>query len=86
MRKLGERGVCQLLVEGGGNLNYSLLEAGLVDKLMLFIAPLIVGGRESPTSFEGSGVAGLDQAWRLEDLEIKQYDGDLLLIGYPAAP
>lgn len=85
MRKLGERGVCQLLVEGGGNLNYGLLEAGLVDKLMLFIAPLIIGGRESPTSFDGRGVAGLDEAWRLQDLEIKQYNGDLLLIGYPAA-
>ncbi len=81
--KLGERGICQLLVEGGGTLNYSLLEAGLVDKLMLFIAPLIVGGRESPTSFGGSGVAALEQAWHLEDLEIKQYDGDLLMIGYP---
>lgn len=86
LHKLGERGICQLLVEGGGNLNYSLLELGLVDKLMLFIAPLIVGGRESPTSFEGGGVAELDRAWRLEDLEIKQYDGDLLMIGYPAAP
>ena len=86
MRKLGERGVCQLMVEGGGNLNYSLLEAGLVDKLMLFMAPLIIGGRESPTSFEGAGVARLEEAWRLKDMEIKQYDGDLLLIGYPLAP
>ncbi len=85
LQKLGERGICQLLVEGGGNLNYSLLELGLVDKLMLFIAPLIVGGRESPTSFEGGGVAEIDQAWRLEELEIKQYDGDLLMIGYPVA-
>lgn len=83
MVKLGERGICQLLVEGGGTLNYALLEAGLVDKLMLFIAPLIVGGRESPTSFGGSGVEGLEQAWHLEDLEIKRYDGDLLVIGYP---
>jgi len=83
MAELGERGVCQLLVEGGGTLNYSLLEAGLLDKLMLFIAPLIVGGRESPTSFEGGGVARLDEAWRLDNLEIKQYDGDLLIIGYP---
>ena len=83
MVKLGERGVCQLLVEGGGTLNYSLLQAGLIDKVMLFIAPLIVGGRESPTAFDGSGVAGLDEAWHLEDLEIKRYDGDLLLIGYP---
>jgi len=86
LRKLGEREVCQLLVEGGGSLNYSLLEAGLVDKLMLFIAPLIVGGRESPTSFDGAGVARLEEAWRLRDVEIKQYDGDLLLIGYPVRP
>ena len=81
--KLGERGVCQLLVEGGGTLNYSLLQAGLIDKVMLFIAPLIVGGRESPTSFGGPGVAELEQGWRLEGLEIKRYDGDLLMIGYP---
>ncbi|HOJ84642.1 MAG TPA: dihydrofolate reductase family protein, partial [Bacillota bacterium] len=58
----------------------------LVDKLMLFMAPLIIGGRESPTSFEGAGVARLEEAWRLKDMEIKQYDGDLLLIGYPLAP
>ncbi len=83
IEELGRRGICQLLVEGGGTLNFSLLEAGLIDKVMLFIAPLIVGGRESPTSFGGEGVATLDQGWRLEDLEIKQYDGDLLLIGYP---
>lgn len=86
MGELGKRGVCQLLVEGGGTLNYSLLQAGLIDKVMLFIAPLIVGGRDSPTSFGGSGVAGLEQAWRLEDLEIKRYDGDLLMIGYPRRP
>jgi len=86
MGELGKRGVCQLLVEGGGTLNYSLLQAGLIDKVMLFIAPLIVGGRDSPTSFDGSGVAGLEQAWRLEDLEIKRYDGDLLMIGYPRRP
>ena len=68
------------------SLNCSLLQAGLIDKVMLFIAPLIVGGRDSPTSFGGSGVAGLEQAWRLEDLEIKRYDGDLLMIGYPRRP
>lgn len=83
MVKLGERGVCQLLVEGGGTLNYSFLQAELIDKVMLFIAPLIVGGGESPTAFDGSGVAELDEAWRLEEMEIKRYDGDLLIIGYP---
>ncbi|HOL18502.1 MAG TPA: dihydrofolate reductase family protein, partial [Bacillota bacterium] len=83
MRQLGERKVTSLLVEGGGTLNYSLLEAGLVDKLYLFIAPLIIGGKNSPTPFAGEGAASLNNAWRLERVEIKQFDQDLLVIGYP---
>ncbi|NLY39952.1 MAG: bifunctional diaminohydroxyphosphoribosylaminopyrimidine deaminase/5-amino-6-(5-phosphoribosylamino)uracil reductase RibD [Firmicutes bacterium] len=83
MRTLGEMEIASLLVEGGGTLNYSLLQAGLVDKLYLFIAPLIFGGRNSPTAFGGEGVAAVEQAWQVHDLELKQFDGDLLLIGYP---
>jgi diaminohydroxyphosphoribosylaminopyrimidine deaminase/5-amino-6-(5-phosphoribosylamino)uracil reductase len=83
IRKLGEMEITALLVEGGGTLNYSLLQAGLVDKLYLFIAPLIFGGRNSPTAFGGEGVAAVEQAWRVRELELKQFDGDLLMIGYP---
>ncbi|MDW7738742.1 MAG: bifunctional diaminohydroxyphosphoribosylaminopyrimidine deaminase/5-amino-6-(5-phosphoribosylamino)uracil reductase RibD [Bacillota bacterium] len=83
MKKLAERELSAVLVEGGGTLNYSLLEQSLIDKLFIFIAPLIIGGRESPTAFSGVGVEKLASAWSVEDVELKQFDKDLLLIGYP---
>lgn len=83
LRALGRREKTQILVEGGGTINYSLLEQGLVDKLFLFIAPLLCGGRSAPTPFGGEGVASLEQAWEVREIELKQYDRDYLLIGYP---
>lgn len=83
MQELGKREMSQVLVEGGGTLNFSLLEQGLVDKLFIFLAPIICGGKEAPTAFSGEGVSRLEQAWRVERLEMKQFDDDLLLIGYP---
>ncbi|MEW5785009.1 MAG: bifunctional diaminohydroxyphosphoribosylaminopyrimidine deaminase/5-amino-6-(5-phosphoribosylamino)uracil reductase RibD [Bacillota bacterium] len=85
LRKLGEMEITAVLAEGGGTLNYSLLQAGLVDKLFIFIAPLIFGGRQSPTAFGGEGIVSVDRAWPVEHLEMKQFDQDLLLIGYPGA-
>ncbi len=83
MKKLAEREYTTVLVEGGGTLNYSLLDQGLIDKLFVFIAPLVIGGRESPTAFAGSGIESLSKAWVVEKIETKQFDQDLLLIGYP---
>jgi 2,5-diamino-6-(ribosylamino)-4(3H)-pyrimidinone 5'-phosphate reductase len=48
-------GVDRLLVEGGGELIYSLFEAGLVDELSVFVGSLVVGGREAPTLADGAG-------------------------------
>ncbi len=83
MKELAARELSAVLVEGGGTLNYSLLDQNLIDKLFIFIAPLIIGGRESPTAFSGSGVSDLGKAWSVDRLEMKQFDKDLLLIGYP---
>jgi diaminohydroxyphosphoribosylaminopyrimidine deaminase / 5-amino-6-(5-phosphoribosylamino)uracil reductase len=83
MRELASRSLAAVLVEGGGTLNFSLLEQSLIDKLFIFIAPLIIGGRESPTAFSGSGISVLGKAWSVEEIEMKQFDRDLLLIGYP---
>jgi len=83
MYKLGEKEIASALVEGGGTLNYSLLEAGVVDKLFIFIAPLIFGGCQSPTSFDGEGAESIAKSWQVERLEVKQFDRDLLLVGYP---
>lgn len=83
MKNLAGRELVNILVEGGGTLNYSLLEASLVDKLYIFIAPLLIGGRASPTPFAGAGIKSLEQAWPVRDIELKQFDRDLLIIGYP---
>lgn len=83
LRELGKRGLTSVLVEGGGTLNYSFLEAGQADKLFLFIAPLIFGGRKSPTPFGGEGIDTVEKAWTVEHLEFKQFERDMLIIGYP---
>jgi 5-amino-6-(5-phosphoribosylamino)uracil reductase len=55
LRKLPPLGVRHLLLEGGGELNFSMLEAGLVDEIYLTICPFIFGGRTATTSFDGAG-------------------------------
>lgn len=80
---LGKRKISCLLVEGGGTVNYSLLEKNLVDKLYLFLAPVIFGGKNAPTPFGGEGIDVLDKAWAVSNFELKQYGEDLLIIGYP---
>lgn len=52
---LEDRGVKRLLIEGGGELNYSFFEAGLVDELYLTVTPRIIGGRSAPTPVDGTG-------------------------------
>ncbi len=82
MQELGAREVTSLMVEAGGSINYSLLAAGLVDKVYCFLAPVIIGGREAPTSFAGDGVKEMAQAWQVEDIELAVYGTDMLFTGY----
>lgn len=83
MFALGKKEISALLVEGGGTLNYSFLNAGLVDKVYFFIAPFLLGGENAPTPVGGAGVYALEESWKVQDLELKQLDNDLLIIGYP---
>ena len=79
---LGERGVCSIFVEGGARINYSLLKAGLVDKVYTFIAPKMVGGSSAPGPVGGDGVETLDQAFLLENVETELLAGNILVSGY----
>lgn len=56
MRRLLQLGVRRLLLEGGGELNFSMLEAGLVDEVYLTICPFLFGGRTAPTPVDGVGL------------------------------
>ena len=82
MDELGRREITSVLVEGGSTLNYSLLAENLVDKVYFFIAPLIFGGVNAPSPVGGDGVAGVEDAWKIKDIEISRYESDLLVTGY----
>lgn len=71
-----------VLIEGGGNLNYSALNAGIVDKVLMFISPKIIGGSQSKTPFEGEGVSSIEEAYKVRDCEIKKFGNDILIEGY----
>ncbi len=81
LRQLGEREICSLFVEGGSAVNFSFLQAGLVDRVHAFIAPKLLGGREALTPVGGVGFAELSDAVVLEDVEVENLAGDVLISG-----
>ena len=80
MRQLGARGIQSILLEGGGRLHHGALHAGIVDRLCVFVAPLLLGGSGLPV-FCGPGVSNLKDAFRLRQLHVERYGDDLLLHG-----
>ncbi len=77
---LGARGVNALLVEGGGAALGAFFDAGLVDEVWAFIAPLVIGGAGAP-SVAGRGPALLAEAWRLAEPQTEWLGGDVLVRG-----
>lgn len=84
-RELGERGVLHVLLEGGPTLNAAALAAGLVHRVLVFVAPRIVGGSAAPGPVGGDGVARLAEAISVRDLAARRSGEDLVLEGYIAA-
>ncbi|MGZ3692908.1 MAG: RibD family protein [Bdellovibrionota bacterium] len=66
----------RVLIEGGGEFNAGFLEAGLVNRIHLTMAPLLVGGAESPTWFEGQG---FEKFPRYQLVDLKNIEGELFL-------
>jgi len=75
---LFEREVCAVLVEGGGEVHASFLEAGVVDRVTLFVAPLLLGGRTAPAVVGGAG-RDLKSAIRLGSMTARAMGDDLLI-------
>jgi diaminohydroxyphosphoribosylaminopyrimidine deaminase/5-amino-6-(5-phosphoribosylamino)uracil reductase len=82
LKVLGKRGITSVLVEGGGLLLGSLFDLGLVDKVMVFIAPIIVGGKEAITAVAGKGVSSMAEALRLSRVRVDQLGDDIMVCGY----
>jgi diaminohydroxyphosphoribosylaminopyrimidine deaminase/5-amino-6-(5-phosphoribosylamino)uracil reductase len=82
MKKLGETGIASVLIEGGSSLNSHALENGIVDKVMFFIAPKIIGGKESFPSVGGKAFRKLSEAHQLKNITLKRIGEDILIEGY----
>jgi len=82
MEKLGKMELASLLIEGGSSLNFHALEDGIVDKVMFFIAPKIIGGRESFPCVGGKAFRKLPEAHQLQDIKVRRIGEDVLIEGY----
>ena len=82
LAELGKREIGGLIVEGGGRLQTSFIEAHLADKIMLTLSPKLIGGRDAPGFFGGEGVARVRDALALKSLRPFSLGDDLILEGY----
>jgi diaminohydroxyphosphoribosylaminopyrimidine deaminase/5-amino-6-(5-phosphoribosylamino)uracil reductase len=79
--ELGQRRLVSLLVEGGGQMLGAFFEAGLVNEVWAFLAPLIIGGQAAPGPVAGAGFATLTEACRLKEATVETIDSDFLIRG-----
>ena len=85
LKVLGEREINSVLVEGGGILLGSLFDHRLVDRVIAFIAPIIIGGEAAKTAVAGKGVDKVIDAFKLERISVEKFGEDLMVSGYVAA-
>ena len=81
--ELGGRQITSILVEGGSGLLGSLFDAGLVDKVVAMIAPMIIGGASAPGPVGSTGAASIREALRLTRVTFEEAEGDMVVVGYP---
>ncbi len=79
MKELGARKIDGILLEGGGQLNESALQAGIVDRIYCYIAPKIFGGAQAKTPVEGQGLTRAADAWKFNRIGMQEFGQDILL-------
>lgn len=82
LSELYKRDITLLLVEGGSEVHGSFLDAGLIDKLTMFVAPKLIGGR-GPSPVAGRGFPGMSDAIELQNIHVEMFGNDLAITGYP---
>jgi diaminohydroxyphosphoribosylaminopyrimidine deaminase/5-amino-6-(5-phosphoribosylamino)uracil reductase len=92
LSELGRRRMTNVLVEGGGEVLGSFFDAGFVDRVMVFVAPLVIGGAgatppvAAATPVAGRGARSIGEAVRLQACETRALDGDVLIQGWAVDP
>lgn len=85
-RLLADRQVQDVFMEGGARLAAAWWDAGLVDRIVAFIAPVVAGGVDSPGPLPAAGYAHMDAALRLRDLQTERSGADVMFSGYVREP
>ncbi|WP_405315892.1 2,5-diamino-6-(ribosylamino)-4(3H)-pyrimidinone 5'-phosphate reductase [Methanobrevibacter sp.] len=79
MNYLHEEGIEKLMLEGGATLNFSMIKAGLIDEISICVAPMVVGGADAKTFFDGDGFNTMDESVKLELIDYYPLDKDFIL-------
>lgn len=80
-RKLGEMKLTNILVEGGSRVITSMIEERLADKVIVFIAPIIIGGEDAKSPILGKGVDTVDEAVKINEITVKSFSHDIVIEG-----
>jgi diaminohydroxyphosphoribosylaminopyrimidine deaminase/5-amino-6-(5-phosphoribosylamino)uracil reductase len=83
LKELADRSLQSVLVEGGATVAGAFLDAGLINKVTFFIAPMIIGGAAAPSAIGGAGIERMSEALELERISIIQRGKDIEVTGYP---
>ncbi len=83
LQAMFEKGMTDVLVEGGSAVNGAFLRAGLINKYLIYIAPKILGGRHSFTPFTGSDVESMEEAVIVDFDSVEHIGNDLFITAYP---
>jgi diaminohydroxyphosphoribosylaminopyrimidine deaminase / 5-amino-6-(5-phosphoribosylamino)uracil reductase len=86
LEELARRRMTNVLVEGGGRVLGSFLDAHQLDEVDVYIAPIIEGGDHTTTPVRGAGSRAMDDALRVARTEVTQVGGDVRLCGYLRQP
>lgn len=79
MFHLEKMGVKKLMLEGGSTLNFSMIKEGLIDEINICVAPMVVGGADAKTFFDGEGFDTMDESVKLELIDSYSLGKDLIL-------
>ena len=81
MQRAGAEKIDSILLESGGTLSEALLKQGLIDEVLAFVAPKIIGGKMAKTPVEGEGVEQMADAIMLKDHIVMPVGSDILISG-----
>ncbi|AFS79590.1 riboflavin biosynthesis protein RibD [Gottschalkia acidurici 9a] len=82
LKSLGSKGIDSILLEGGSELSFSALQENIVDKVVAFISPKIIGGSSAKTPIGGTGIEFMKDAINLNNISLKTFNEDIMIEGY----